>query len=106
MYVAKSCEWYIITACKVADNNITTVALYEDSGTGGYINWTDDLLKGKRFNNLEEAKKYQNCSFDFSVKKYTDENGSYEITGPFKVQRAEEEIVLFDEWILDYKGGN
>lgn len=78
---------YIITALEKRNGYSFTVALEEDSASGGYVCWTDSLHSAKKFPSEEKAKEYFNCSFDMSIGEHKDHNGAYEITEPFEIQK-------------------
>lgn len=78
---------YVITALEKRNGYSFTVALAEDSASGGYVYWTDNLYSVKKFQSKEKAKEYFNCSFDMSIGEHKDHNGEYEIVEPFEIQK-------------------
>lgn len=90
---------YIITALEKRNGYSFTVALSEDSASGGYVYWTDVLKSAKKFPSKEKAKEYFNCSFDISIGEHKDYNGEYEIIKPFEIQK----IVTKFECCSDYE---
>lgn len=87
---------YIITAQKknLKTGTTETVALYEDSYTGGYIGWTNELLSAKCFFSEENAKNYYNCSFNGSL----DLGNDYQITEPFNINKVVFSVNICSEY--------
>lgn len=88
---------YIITATRINNKtkDVDTVAIAEDSLTGGYCYWTDNFLLAKKFYSEEAAKSYFNCSFSM----FEGAQNDCEIRKPYKVQRVTFEL----ECICNYQ---
>lgn len=77
---------YIITAIRINNKtkDVEIVAIAEDPMSGGYCYWTNNLISANKFNSVESAKDYFNCSF----RMIEGNQGDYEIIKPYKVQKV------------------